>query len=464
MLNQMLQVRVPKRELLVHPDHPGILICIPKGGHTTLTLGNEPITEVFLNYYPPISYDAAINYYERLLGTENTSFIHTNNTNNNDYLTVYIEDKNKTDSAKEYLKKVTNCLKDLSLDDRSFIILFTNMVKGILIHGTSSENYIYFNNRTCHHVVNGIENNIFHENINNYIENNSIFEYTSNFNIHKHIETQRKHPFIKLNFPKTKVRNRITFSKIENLIIELTTVYCSFFSLTPTLNNLNNFNKIFNTIEGLEDKGFSKLDQNNKEVNINYRIMKLFKNNITNIENNLDSINLLNVKKINRHAFNDARFINLTDDKVNLVLDLENYKFDNIVTNRQLPLFEYVLLSLPKLDIKFKNESEFFRKILTILLYSMYLNDVHLTPTLIGNLSLCSYTINDYNNMKFKGGTTALDLPSKTIINLYNSLDKKILNTNPYDCNSICANIKKPVDSSQETINDILNSLSSIKL
>jgi len=78
MLNQMLQVRVPKRELLVHPDHPGILICIPKGGHTTLTLGNEPITEVFLNYYPPISYDAAINYYERLLGTENTSFIHTN--------------------------------------------------------------------------------------------------------------------------------------------------------------------------------------------------------------------------------------------------------------------------------------------------------------------------------------------------------------------------------------------------
>ena len=463
MLNQILQVRVPKRKLLVHSEHPGILISVPKGGHTVLTLGNDPITEVFFNYYPPINYNAANSYYERLLGTKSTSYIHTN-LNNKEYVTAYIENKDSNISGKDYSKKVSDCLNDLGLKDHSFIILFTSMIRTMLIDGTSSENYIYCNNKACLNVVNGTENNIPHEDINNYIENNTIFEYTDNLKIFDNIEAQRKHPFIKLNSPKTKVRRKITFSKIENLIIELTTVYCSFFSLTPTLNNLGNFNKIFNTIEGLEDKGFNKLDQPNKEVNINNRILKLFKNNITNIEHNLDSIGLLDVKKVNRHTFNEARFINTGDNKVNLVLNLEEYKFDNIATNKILPLFENVLLSLPKLDIKFKKESEFFRKVLTILLYSMYLNDIHITPTLIGNFSLCSYTINEYNNMNFKGGTLAVDLPSKTIINLYKKLDTKILNINPYDCTNTCSNIKKPAGSSQEDINDILNTLSSIKL
>lgn len=462
----MLQVRVPRRELLVHPDHPNILISIPKGGHTVLALGDKPITEVFFNYYPPITYNVALDYYKKLIGFSSSShYIKTNDSSSYEYITVYIPDRMLDQTIKSYSENVQKCLDDLKLGNKNFIILFNTSINRIPIQGKSSENYILIDvfNKRCLNSVNGKETNILMENVNSYIENDTTFDYTSENIALENINIQRNHPFTKLTYPKTKVRSRITFSKIENLIIEFTAVYCSFFSLTSTLNNLSNFNKIFNTIEGLQTKSFSTLDQNNKANNIYNRIMTLFKNNLTNIENNLDSIGLLDAKRVNRHNFNDARFINHEDLKTNLVLDLEKYEFDNVIINKELPLFENVLLSLPKLDIKFKTESEFYRKILTIMLYSMYLNDVHIDPKNLINLSVCNYTVNAYNNMNFKGGTVCIDMPSKTILKLYKNLNKKNLNDNPYDAAFTCANINKPVGHSNAEIDNILNSLASVK-
>lgn len=461
----MIQVRLPNRRLLAHPDYPSVVIAIPESGHKVLALGDQSIIDLFYNYHAAIPFKEAQTFYRNKLGTQSSHLIQTIDGSSDEYLTAYV-DINKNYSAAYHAAHVKECLGALSLADKNFIILANHGLRAIPIQGISKNNILFFlaKDRIVTHTSLGITEHIKPENINDYIEEDTIFNYSSADIVDELVNKQKDDPFIRFNNRQNrKIKTKLTFTKIEGLLTEYITIYCSYFSIVETISNLGNFNKILNSIEGLETKGFTALDQDKRSIDIQRRILLLFNKNINNIERNLDSIGLLNCKTKSPYILNEPRFIDHQYQKITLSLDTKQYDFENAGINKELSLFEHVLLSLPKLDIKFKTESDLYRKILTILLYCMYLNEVKKLNTKLDDFTRCAYSVINYGNANFKGGTFSLDVPANVVKNMYRNLDKKILNINPYDPNHVTCNIKKPAGSTPEELNDILNHLLTLK-